>query len=303
MDILGALNALLKTLKETDKLASKPLEQWPTYAATLAKCTDEEGHKVYQCQKLKKYSEALTYYSSKFEGYCSGVSNQIKSRLSWSDLQLMRDIIFMLSLHGWDKLLEEDDDLTAIDRLVERFSTPLQGAEVNTGVIKEEFAGMIEYAVQYIAIASLEYHSVWWRLFHAPNSAEWSNVLVLAELLFSLPASNGKLERVFSTHGTIKVDKRSRLTNQSLDDLLLLNSAKIPVADFHPDPSIDLWWSAKSRRPSQKERKEYRPRGSDQPGPSTSSDVGREDDSESEDEDMLECWDELIEIEINSDSD
>ena len=79
VDILGALNALLKTLKETDKLASKPLEQWLTYAATLAKCTDEEGHKVYQCQKLKKYSEALTYYSSKYEGYCSGVSDQIKS--------------------------------------------------------------------------------------------------------------------------------------------------------------------------------------------------------------------------------
>ena len=106
-----------------------------------------------------------------------------------------------------------------------------------------------------------------------------------------LPSSvKWELERVFSTLGTVKVDKHSRLTNLSLDDLLLLNSAKMLFADFHPDPSIDLWWSAKSRRPSQKEGKEYRPRGSDQPGPSTSSDVGREDDSESEDEDMLECW-------------
>ena len=34
-------------LKETDKLASKLLEQWPTYTATLAKCTDEKGQKVY----------------------------------------------------------------------------------------------------------------------------------------------------------------------------------------------------------------------------------------------------------------
>ena len=64
----------------------------------------------------------------------------------------------MLSSHGWDKLLE--DDLAAIERLVERFSTPLQGTEANTDVIKEKFAGMIEYAVQYIAVASLDYHSV-----------------------------------------------------------------------------------------------------------------------------------------------
>ena len=77
---------------------------------------------------------------------------------------------------------------------------------------------------------------------------------------------------------------------QSLDDLLLLNIAKVPVGDFHPDPNIDLWLSAKSRRPSQKERKEYRPHGCNQPRPSTSSDMGREDNSESKDEDMLDCW-------------
>ena len=172
VDILGALTGLLKTLKETDKLASKPLDQWPTYAATLRKCTEQERHTVYQCQNLNSlnYSEAQSYYSSKYKEYCSNVSQCIKSRLSWSDLQLMRDIIFVLSSHGWEKLIEEEDDLAAIDRLIERFEIPLQ--------------------------------------FHAPNSAEWSNVLVLAELLFSLPASNGKLERVFSTLGTISVSHR-----------------------------------------------------------------------------------------------
>ena len=133
--------------------------------------------------------------------------------------------------------------------------------------------------------------------FHAPNSAEWSNVLVLAELFFSLPASNEKLERVFSTLGTVKVDKRSRLTNQSLDDLLLLKSDKIQLSDFLPDPSIDLWWSAKARRPSWKERKEYRPRSSDRLSTSYVQD------SESEPEDMLERWDELINSDHDSDTD
>ena len=53
VNILGALTSLLKTLKETEKLGSKPLDQWPTYAGTLGKCTDEDGSKVYQCQELK----------------------------------------------------------------------------------------------------------------------------------------------------------------------------------------------------------------------------------------------------------
>ena len=54
IDILAALTSVLKTLKETDKLNSKSLDQWPTYAATIKKITSEQGDKLYQCQVVKK---------------------------------------------------------------------------------------------------------------------------------------------------------------------------------------------------------------------------------------------------------
>ena len=95
---------LLKTLKETDKLASNPLDQWPTHAATLGKCTmeEEDGSTVYKLQKLKRHSETENYFSSKYEEYCHRVSQCIKSRLSWTDVELMRDIIFVLSTqYAW----------------------------------------------------------------------------------------------------------------------------------------------------------------------------------------------------------
>ena len=151
---------------------------------------------------------------------------------------------------------------------------------------------MISYATQYISLAVLDYHSVWWRLFHAPNSAEWGNVLILAELLFSLPVSNGKVERVFSLLGTIKVDKRSRLSNESLDDLMLLNSNKIALDEFDPNPAIDLWWSTKMRRPSQKTRKQYKARKSD--SQSTSASNIEESESEPETQNILDDWDDLM---------
>ena len=93
------------------------------------------------------------------------MSQCIKSRLSWSDLKLMRDIIFLLSTHGWEKLVEDESDMTAIDRLAERFATPLKAAQANTDAVKTVFCEMSAYAVQYIALSSLGYHSVWWRLF------------------------------------------------------------------------------------------------------------------------------------------
>lgn len=133
---------------------------------------------------------------------------------------------------------------------------------------------MIEYAVQYIATTSFDYQSVWWRLFHPSNFAEWSNVFFLAKLLLSLPASNGKLEQ------------HTSLTNQSLDNLLLLLSKKISLQDFNPDQSIDLWWSARRKKAVQIS-------GSDQTSTPAQAD------SHTELEDMFHCWDELM----NSDKD
>lgn len=60
----------------------------------------------------------------------------------------MRDIIFALSAHGWEKLVEEESDMAPIDRLVERFATPLAAALADTDAIKTEFCSMIKYAVQ-----------------------------------------------------------------------------------------------------------------------------------------------------------
>ena len=293
IDILGAITALLKTKREIEKLGSNPLDQWPTYAKVCANCEEEDGSVIYQCQILKNFSEAQTFYSSKYQEYSTAVNDHITSRLSWYDMQLMRDIIVMLSSHGWEKLVLEGNDLSTIERLTERFNTPLQHAKANINDIKPEFAAMIEYATEFVAISSLHYQSVWWRMFHAPNSSDWTNALKLAEILFSLPVSNGKVERVFSTASTIKVDKRSRMSSRSLDDLLLLNTPKLPISSFNPDPSIDLWWSSKTRRPSQKAKQSEKTLVASTSQEPRSKSLNPED---SEDDEMLilDCWDTLM---------
>ena len=117
--------------------------------------------------------------------------------------------------------IEEKDQLEAVDRLVERFSVPLEGAGANPAEIHAELENMMEYASQYFSLATMDYHSVSWWIFHAFGSTKWTNALILAHLLISLPASNDKLERVFSTVNVIKADKRSTLSNESLYDLLV----------------------------------------------------------------------------------
>ena len=116
----------------------------------------------------------------------------------------------------------------------------LEGAAVDVSEIRSRFDAMILYAAQFISLSTMEYQSVWWRLFHAPNASEWSNVLSLASLLFSLPVSNGKLEQSFS-QVNLKSNKRTALTDSSLSNLLTVNVDKLPLQDFSPDAAINLW--------------------------------------------------------------
>ena len=293
IDLVEALSCLLKTTKELENLSRKPIEEWPTYAATMKKFADDkDGSKVYQGTTVKKFTQAVDFYSSHYAQYCANLSYCIKTRLSWNDdLGVMRDVIFFLASHGWEKHLQEGSNLDPVERLVTRFAEPLSRAGADASAIPGEFLAMIEYAVQFISLSSANYHSVWWKLFHAPDSGDWPNALLLAELLFSLPASNGKLERMFSLMGVIKSDKRTRLTNASLNDLLMLKASQSCTSQSHAQRGINLWWKAKNRRPEQRKRKKYKRRGGEtieQESESASDSV----DSEEEIEDF-QFWHEL----------
>ena len=192
----------------------------------------------------------------------------------------------MLATQGWEKIIAEEESLEAINRLVDQFTIPLLGASADLETISDEFKEMVHYAIQYISLATLDYRSVWWRLFHAPTSSEWSNVLLLVELLFPLPSSNGKVESVFSQLNNIKTNKRTRLGSETLDDLLGLVTEQIPLSKFSPDSSIDLWWSSKTRCPNQKQKTHYGKRGTNQ-----TSDTEEDSDNDTS---FLDDWDKLV---------
>ena len=124
-------------------MSSGSLQKWPTYSPTLKKVTEENGEFSFQCQVLKSFGEAKCYFENHYQDYCDKVTNCIKSRLSWSDLTTIRDIIFILATNGWQKTIKEaksameihleqstesetcteayENSMECIDRLVESF--------------------------------------------------------------------------------------------------------------------------------------------------------------------------------------
>ena len=93
LDVLAAFMSLLKTVKEVNNLSSLPLDKWPMYAATLKKINMQDGERVYQCQSLQKYEQAEHHYTTHHHNLCASITSCLKSRLAWSDLQQIRDVI------------------------------------------------------------------------------------------------------------------------------------------------------------------------------------------------------------------
>ena len=144
VDILGALTALLRTIKETNKLRLMSVDQWPTYSATMLKIMEEDSQPTYQLQALSKVEEAKAHFQSQYEEYCLKVTTCILDRLAWSDLPLI----------SWQKIIDDgtiavDDrvsgdeieatprySLNAIYRIAEHFKVPLEDAGVDLISIK-----------------------------------------------------------------------------------------------------------------------------------------------------------------------
>ncbi|KAJ7373230.1 hypothetical protein OS493_012818 [Desmophyllum pertusum] len=61
------------------------------------------------------------------------------------------------------------------------------------------------------------YLRVWRRIFHSSQKDEWSMVLLLVELLFSIPISNAKVERLFLLMNRVKTDSQATLGEDTLN--------------------------------------------------------------------------------------
>ena len=79
LDILSALTGILRAMKELDKFSLTAIDQWPTYASIIAKCTQDPDteHYLYQSQELKNFTAATLYYTNHAADICERVSVSI----------------------------------------------------------------------------------------------------------------------------------------------------------------------------------------------------------------------------------
>lgn len=251
--VVRAIDVLMKTRKNLDKLKATPFEQLPTVQKVLSRLAENAGSVTYQGQDLTRHKEGITYLKSHQAEYFEAINACIENRVKTGETEILSQATTILATHGWNRSPTPDFAHTALNAICCRFSTPLENAGVNTSLVEGEWDDMVEYGREYINLVQDDYTVVWWKLFNCVDANKWSNVLAIVELLFCVPVANGHLERVFSQLKLIKTNRRTSITENTLDDLVRINVEGPSLSDWDPTDAMQLWWRDKARRVNQRD--------------------------------------------------
>ena len=79
----------------------------------------------------------------------------------------------------------------------------------------------------------------WKKLFRCCSGLEVDNVLAIIDLLLSLPPTSVANEKAFSQLKYIKSDRRGRLSQQNLNNAMIVRLEGPPIATFDPETAVD----------------------------------------------------------------
>ena len=260
LDIIEGINPIVKSVNTLMSLSKQDPLQWPQVKLLLTKVNDEG---VYQGCALNQYSsKSLDQCSAHAKADLARLDTKIRERLQWSDMKLLRSILVFLDTrswvsHGTTPHSEPDDGMeqiiTATDYIISLFRVPLEAKGASLSSFNDELEEIVAFGRKYLNIQLEDYKKIWYKLHVTSESKNWPTVLLLSELLFSLPFTTSGVERAFSKLKVIKTDRRSSLHISTLDDLLEINIEGPTLENFSSSTAVDLWWGERMRRPNQSE--------------------------------------------------
>lgn len=308
-DIVMSIENTLKSVKALKSLSELPPGEWPTVKLVKSRLKDVGDEKEYQGIALRNFDAILEQCKKHVQDDLLRLEQKIKERLEWTDVKLLRSILVFVETQSWQKSFSDHSDgamvnlddfaevREAVEYIVSFFRIPLEAKGMSVLSIQDEVEDVVSYARKYLPIGSENYRKIWYKLHVSPDSSRWPNILLLSELVFSLPISTSRVEQLFSLLKVIKTKRRTSILNSTLHDLLEINVEGPPLSSFNANAAIELWWKdcCTSRRVNQNPRKDYRPRATN-----TTTDSQEESTSTEDSMLTLSAWDSWFDLDSDN---
>ena len=273
IDPVCAMQCLNKADERFELFAQKKFEKLPHVKDLLKRVVEKDGEFFYQDVKLPGFEIAKNSLKNQKAFFTDKIRDLIKERLEREEDS--KDVFTIapnvLNTEAWIRYKDEDGesvrDLEFIDdgieQIIKHFRIPLTHAGFNSSVpdVLSQWHDLLGYSIEYLSLSNTPYRETWRCIFASPRSQAWKDVLLIIELLFTIPVSNAKLERMFSKMKHVKTLLRASLSEMKLESILRINEEGPDFLEYDPMSAIKLWVS-ENRRPNQEKRKSYKPRES-----------------------------------------
>lgn len=263
IDTVASISHIETAKKQLQHLKRKNFEDLPTVKRFLEKVKEAEGTFSYQNITLLSFENAKGAARDAKNSLLGRIKTAMQSRLEVAENHQVLNAAIILNTEGWERSNEDGEDLTFADdsivQLYEHFKVPLTNAGMSGSLsdLLEQWHRLLEYAKRYFDPSRTPYLRVWRKIFDSERKTEWNMVLLLVELLFAIPISNAKVERLFSLMNCVKTDSRATLSQNTLSNLVRIRMEGPKFEDYDPTPAIKLWASTVIHRPQQSKRKRY----------------------------------------------
>ena len=265
IDIVSSITRIDKAKKQLERLERRTFEELPTVKRLLDKVEFATGQYTYQNVQLHSFETAKDSAQTTKGILLKRMQIALETTLKVSENEHVIMAAQILNTEGWERNTEEgDEDESFADKILEDLSThfrePLLKAGLSCGLstLLEQWHSLIDHTKRYLNPTGTHYLRVWHRIFNSPRSVDWNMVLLIAELIFSIPISNAKVERLFSLMKRVKTDSRASLGENTLTNLVRIDMEGPTLEEYDPAAAMQLWASGRSRRPQQTKRKKYK---------------------------------------------
>ena len=271
IDPVKSSQALQDAQSHLSKLERKSFQNLPHVKFFLSKVkSNDEGQHEYQDVIFTDFQESKRRAIDLKDNLVELVNTSISERLEKSTENFEQHAAVILNTECWPKVSQKEDEADGefadglMEEVYERFAKPLKNAGFSGTLpnLLQQWHSVIAYTKKYLASDTTNYLVVWYCIFNSSLANRWKLVLLVIELLFCIPISNAKVERLFSLIKRMKTDGRSSLGNDRLNSLLKIQCEGVPLKQFEASSAVELWANAKVRRPDQHPRKKYKKRQS-----------------------------------------
>ena len=208
---------------------------------------EDMGSVSYQFVGVKKYDLAVAFLKSNSASYTELVLSCLRDRIKAHHMQLHTHVLTILPKNSWERNEDASFGHNALHALTTKFFVPFNNASVDSSVIVDEWDAMVDYAKRYLDLVREDYKAMLVGNFiNQLMQKNWSNILILVQLLFCIPVANGHVERLFSHLKVIKSNKWSTIGEERLDHLLRIKVDAPQLAQWDPSAAVDFWCKDKT---------------------------------------------------------